>query len=223
MAKSSTNIINVGRCGPRFNHRTCGSNGDPSWAIYCNESNGWCGQTDAHMAGSKTGKYDKTFTRENMKGRCGPLFSHRTCGSDIDPEWAIYCNESSGWCGETDAHQAGSGKGKYNKRLNVTITDISSWKSNTFSGVDHSVIKGLKHIIGAFPGYIVNGKIPIDNTKLRTVEASLLNNNNNALCFYINEQHYCTIYSHQNKHLLEGVRLGLDFIGATSINLINDS
>ena len=50
-----------GRCGPQFNNITCGGGGAepiPSWAVYCNEENGWCGITDAHRNAQASTAYD---------------------------------------------------------------------------------------------------------------------------------------------------------------------
>lgn len=41
------------------------------------------------------------------RGRCGAAFNYRVCGTEDDPVWAIYCNESNGWCGKTDLHRSG--------------------------------------------------------------------------------------------------------------------
>ena len=42
------------RCGPLHNNQRCNCHGGN---LYCNEKNGWCGNTAAHKAGSQSGKY----------------------------------------------------------------------------------------------------------------------------------------------------------------------
>ena len=43
-------------------------------------------------------------TGQNMNGRCGPLYNNRLCDCDYNPSH-LYCNEATGWCGRTSAHQ----------------------------------------------------------------------------------------------------------------------
>ena len=41
-------------------------------------------------------------------GRCGPLAGYSRCGgggSTPEPDYAIYCNEENGWCGDTTTHR----------------------------------------------------------------------------------------------------------------------
>ena len=42
-----SSLDDTGRCGPLFNEKKCTSGN------YCNESNGWCGVTDAHKNSRK--------------------------------------------------------------------------------------------------------------------------------------------------------------------------
>jgi len=49
-------IKDEGRCGPKFNGKICtGGN-------FCNEANGWCGNTDAHRDAQDSTKYDGAGT-----------------------------------------------------------------------------------------------------------------------------------------------------------------
>jgi len=45
--------IGSGRCGPKFGHKLCGK----GWP-YCNEANGWCGNTNAHKNAQPSTTYD---------------------------------------------------------------------------------------------------------------------------------------------------------------------
>ena len=50
-----------GRCGPLFNHIRCGGTGgtaNPASAIYCNEANGYCGNSAAHKNAQASTTYD---------------------------------------------------------------------------------------------------------------------------------------------------------------------
>lgn len=46
----------TGRCGASQGDKKC--SGTPSWAIYCNEDNGWCGDTEAHRTMQPSDAYD---------------------------------------------------------------------------------------------------------------------------------------------------------------------
>jgi len=46
-----------------------------------------------------------------QEGRCGPSWGGR-CNKHL-AYWAIYCNESSGWCGTTGAHKDAQSSDKY--------------------------------------------------------------------------------------------------------------
>jgi hypothetical protein len=59
------------RCGPHYSHRKCGGGGDlpePAWALYCNEDNGWCGDTVAHKNAQASNTYD--FVYPTTPTRC---------------------------------------------------------------------------------------------------------------------------------------------------------
>jgi len=97
-----------GRCGPNYGGR-CNKNAR-SWAVYCNEGNGWCGNTAAHRDAQATTTYDwEPIPLSNRPGRCGPSYGGR-CNKNTR-SYAVYCNIDNGWCGTTAAHrdaQAGS-------------------------------------------------------------------------------------------------------------------
>jgi len=46
-----------GRCGPKHGHFRCNKIMD-SWAVYCNEANGWCGSSSAHRHAQSSDEYD---------------------------------------------------------------------------------------------------------------------------------------------------------------------
>ena len=53
-----------------FNNVKCGGGGAepiPSWAVYCNEVNGWCGSTDAHKDAQTSAEFDFVA---NSSGSC---------------------------------------------------------------------------------------------------------------------------------------------------------
>ena len=53
----NVDTCNPGRCGPLFGFVRC--NADlVSYAIYCNEANGWCGNTKAHKNGQTSDEFD---------------------------------------------------------------------------------------------------------------------------------------------------------------------
>ena len=62
-----------GRCGPKFNNQFCSGN---SYHIYCNEDNGWCGDTQAHRNAQASTKYDA----RSLPTICRPagLYIHTT-------------------------------------------------------------------------------------------------------------------------------------------------
>merc|ERR1719499_949765 len=83
--------------------------------LYCNEANGWCGNTNAHKNAQPSTKYDASSIPDKCSGasdcpklssggRCGPKFGGAVC-STKDRSWALYCNEANGWCGNTNAHK----------------------------------------------------------------------------------------------------------------------
>lgn len=87
---------------------------------------------------------------------------------------------------------------------------MRSGKFDTYL-IDYSILRGLRHILDVFPGYLINDKVPVNSTKLQTVEAGTIDNiPDKSLCFTYNDKDYCTLYSHQNSHLITGVKLGLD-------------
>ena len=54
-----SSLDDTGRCGPLFNEKKCAPGN------YCNESNGWCGVTDAHKNAQESTKYDGEVKTEN--------------------------------------------------------------------------------------------------------------------------------------------------------------
>merc|ERR1719272_1582879 len=93
-----------GRCGPKFNAKMCtGGN-------FCNEANGWCGDTDAHRDAQESTMYDGASIKadttmpvsgvgalnfkvdQDDKGRCGPKFNAKMCTG------GNFCNEANVWC-----------------------------------------------------------------------------------------------------------------------------
>merc|ERR1712062_453198 len=53
-----------GRCGPKFEDRVC-STLYKSYGLYCNEDNGWCGETPAHRDAQASTKYDESSIPED--------------------------------------------------------------------------------------------------------------------------------------------------------------
>jgi len=51
---------NKGRCGPLFGHCSCSDSNKP----YCNENNGWCGNSEAHKTMQLSDHYDWTGDRQ---------------------------------------------------------------------------------------------------------------------------------------------------------------
>jgi len=104
-----------GRCGPLFDHSRC-DNQRHSWALYCNEQNGWCGNTDAHRNAQASGKYDWNGCScpplSTQVGRCGPLAGYSRCNKQYGSD-QLYCNEQNGWCGNTHAHRTAQASSKY--------------------------------------------------------------------------------------------------------------
>ena len=52
---TSNNPVAPGRCGPKFNNQFCSGAG---YNIYCNEVNGWCGNSEKHQHAQLSTKYD---------------------------------------------------------------------------------------------------------------------------------------------------------------------
>jgi hypothetical protein len=46
------------RCGPLFQDKVCNCAGEFPKALYCNERNGWCGDTPAHRDAQSSTRYD---------------------------------------------------------------------------------------------------------------------------------------------------------------------
>merc|ERR1712048_777352 len=104
-----------GRCGPSYGR--C-NRALKSWAVYCNENNGWCGSKVSHAAATPGDMYDfepeasctsvlptcPMLNKDHQNGgRCGP--SYGRCNQALKP-WAVYCNENNGWCGSKVSHAA---------------------------------------------------------------------------------------------------------------------
>merc|ERR1712035_64988 len=56
--------IGSGKCGPDFEHQMC-----PEHYPFCNEANGWCGNTDAHRDAQSSTTYDYDVACENRRSR----------------------------------------------------------------------------------------------------------------------------------------------------------
>jgi len=77
------------QCGP--DHGMC-----PHHKPYCNEANGWCGDTSAHRDAQESTTYDYCQTDADRCGayqRMGPGFIHYSCPSDLP-----ICNEATTYC-----------------------------------------------------------------------------------------------------------------------------
>ena len=118
-----TNPLNTdtsieGRCGPKFGNVRCNKN-LISYALYCNEHNGWCGNTEAHKNAQASDIYDFKPESCNWKcrrsgsgwtstirnsGSCIPWFGYVRCNLALAP-YVMYCNEANGWCKNTEAHK----------------------------------------------------------------------------------------------------------------------
>merc|ERR1712165_648300 len=48
------------RCGPKHYDTLCATIPGQTYAMYCNEGTGWCGNTDAHRDAQQSTKYDST-------------------------------------------------------------------------------------------------------------------------------------------------------------------
>jgi len=55
--------IGSGRCGPKFGDKLCGKGGP-----YCNEANGWCGNTNAHKNAQPSTTYDYVEACDKSSG-----------------------------------------------------------------------------------------------------------------------------------------------------------
>merc|ERR1719510_874913 len=60
-------ISEGGRCGPLFGGAVC-STDDRSWALYCNEANGWCGNAAWHKNAQASTKYDNAMIPDSCRG-----------------------------------------------------------------------------------------------------------------------------------------------------------
>ena len=120
-----------GRCGPKFGYVRC--NQDlKSFAVYCNEYNGWCGDTSEHKNSQSTDAYNYKPISCNWEcpplnqdldnpGRCGPRFGNVRCNPDL-ASYAMYCNESNGWCGITNGHRDAQASDKFDYKPTQCIT-----------------------------------------------------------------------------------------------------
>merc|ERR1712087_683865 len=117
-----------GRCGPHVNDQICTSE-----AIYCNEANGWCGNTDAHKNAQLSTAYDF-----QVPGRCGPHVYDQICTSE-----AIHCNEANGWCGNTDAHKNAQLSTAYDFQA-MTNLAFKSPKGRTFDRTTYHKYEVMK-------------------------------------------------------------------------------
>ena len=103
-----------GRCGPRFGNVRC--NQDlRSYAVYCNQANGWCGVTSPHQNVQARDVYDYKPQSCNWKcpplnedpdhpDKCGPKFGNVRCNPNLASS-AIYCNEDNGWCANSASYK----------------------------------------------------------------------------------------------------------------------
>jgi len=71
-------ISTDGRCGPLFGDSVC-STEYRDYAKYCNEDNGWCGDTDSHANAQPSTKYDESSIPASCKG--GPVRWQRAASS----------------------------------------------------------------------------------------------------------------------------------------------
>ena len=63
-----------GRCGPHFNNQVCSGSG---YAIFCNEFNGWCGNTAAHRDAQPSTTYDASSIPAKCKRDIISLDHHK--------------------------------------------------------------------------------------------------------------------------------------------------
>lgn len=63
---SCPTVRSDGRCGPKFGGALCA--GNPSWAVYCNTENGWCGKTEAHKTAQPGNDFDLSSLPDTCKG-----------------------------------------------------------------------------------------------------------------------------------------------------------
>ena len=58
-------------CGPRFGHTKCDCKAKDEPFLYCNEANGWCGQSEGHKTAQRSSKYDCSWIEE-LNTELGP-------------------------------------------------------------------------------------------------------------------------------------------------------
>ena len=95
--KAGGGNASVERCGPKFFGNRCGGSGAtalPSWALYCNEESGWCGQTDAHQQAQVSTAYD--FVANNGGPPCEACPSNTSTAS-VGRRSVCDCMRPSGW------------------------------------------------------------------------------------------------------------------------------
>lgn len=106
-------------CGPLYGDSVCNCAHAGKDFMYCNEENGWCGQSAEHQKRS-SGKYDcGGAARQPSPPRpppgvkpyvwgvpyCGPLFEGGVCDCRAAGKPFLFCNEKNGWCGMSQAHR----------------------------------------------------------------------------------------------------------------------
>jgi hypothetical protein len=79
MSQNCPPISEDGRCGPLYDDKVC-STYYKSWAVYCNETNGWCGPSDAHRDKQASTAYDNS----QLTGFCLPPLTTHLC-----QEWSL--------------------------------------------------------------------------------------------------------------------------------------
>jgi len=92
---TSCPIHHAGRCGPKFGNSICSGepDGQGNMLLYCNEANGWCGDTNAHKNAQASVKYDFS----SMPKNCGSTTTSASLPPNPNPRpvWSNWGSWSS--------------------------------------------------------------------------------------------------------------------------------
>lgn len=117
-----------GRCGPMFNGAKC--SGTPSWAVYCNTANGWCGTSSGHKYDSQWWKYKDAYDvsqcpEPTPAPTTTPTVESVTCPSvHDDPAVSCKCADDGATSGP-GAHFHGNKFGRCEYALSLLRKDLA--------------------------------------------------------------------------------------------------
>jgi len=90
-----------GRCGPKYQDAVC-STKYRSWAVYCNEDNGWCGKTTAHRDAQVSDKFDESQIPIRCDGHLeSPISLAVTAASENEHDISMLYEEGVKKCGDS--------------------------------------------------------------------------------------------------------------------------